>query len=731
MTGYDRIIKRGALLLLLLPVAGWAQPEWFPFGPGQGRGQSAFDMRGWLDAPAGKHGFIRGDGNDFVCEDGTRIKFWGVNIASNRPFIAQNEVGQWVDFLTRYGINGVRFHKFTWHAYHGDSSTRLDPAKWERFDYFQSKLRAAGIYYGWSHIYGHKPLPADRGRLLAYDEIINVKLPWAHLNATTASLVNFAEDLQDLNIELTVHMLNHRNPHTGLRYADDPALSFVELQNEDNIFWSAIEKTLEQTPTYRALLCQKFSAWLARKYRSEAALRASWGNNGLAEGESLHKENIYPKPNHSWFSAEYEKARRENRPVRRHYLDRAQFLYEEQVTFYNRFVAAIRRTGYRGPVVGSCWQAGTGLTHLYNLHADYSAGIIDRHNYSGGETGHHLVPGKVDNTPMVAKPGSGLLGTGLQQVEDRPFVLSEWMSLIPNEWTAEASPVVAAYGMGLQGWDGSYAFALDYPHFTKTLHTPGVYNVTSPTQLALYPALAAMLYRNDVQEGTAVVRRPVNLTDLAAGKTDFAERVEQDYDRKQFSGDLPTEALAVGPVKIDFNAATGAKTVSDWDKYWDKTKKVVRASTGQLEWHYGGKGYFTINTPGTKGMVGFAGGEAQRLGDVTLQTDNPFAVVLVSSLERDQSLEDCRRMLVTTVARARNTNMTYNADTTQLLQAGEAPVLLEPVRLTLGFARMGRPVVHVLDHDGVRTGRTVPVKAGHVQLDGARTKTMYYEVEWR
>jgi hypothetical protein len=475
-------------------------------------------MRGWLDAPAGKHGFIRGDGNDFACEDGTRIKFWGVNIASNRPFIPQNEVGQWVDFLTRYGINGVRFHKFTWHAYHGDSSTRLDPAKWERFDYFQSKLREAGIYYGWSHIYGHKPLPADRGRLLAYDEIINVKLPWAHLNATTASLVNFAEDLQDLNIELTVHMLNHRNPHTGLRYADDPALSFVELQNEDNIFWSAIEKTLEQTPTYRALLCRKFSGWLARKYRTEAALRAAWGNDGLAEGESLLKENIYPKPNHSWFSDEYEKARRENRPVRPHYLDRAQFLYEEQVAFYNRFVAAIRQTGYRGPVVGSCWQAGTGLTHLYNLHADYSAGIIDRHNYSGGETGHHLVPGKVDNAAMVGRPGSGLLGTGLQQVEGRPFVLSEWMSLIPNEWTAEASPLVAAYGMGLQGWDGSYAFALDYPHFTKTLHTPGVYNVTSPTQLALYPALAAMLYRNDVQEGTTVIRRGVNLRILRPAK---------------------------------------------------------------------------------------------------------------------------------------------------------------------------------------------------------------------
>jgi hypothetical protein len=175
----------------------------------------------------------------------------------------------------------------------------------------------------------------------------------------------------------------------------------------------------------------------------------------------------------------------------------------------------------------------------------------------------------------------------------------------------------------------------------------------------------------------------------------------------------------------------GVKTVPDWDKYWDKTKQVVRASTGQLEWHYGSKGHFTINTAGTKGVVGFAGNKGQRLGDVTLQTNNPFAVVLVSSLEKDRSLEQCRRMLVTTVARARNTNMAYNADTTRLLQPGEAPILLEPVRLTLGFGRKGQPVVHVLDHDGARTGRTVPVKGGSVQLDGGQTKTMYYELEWR
>jgi hypothetical protein len=74
----------------------------------------------------------------------------------------------------------------------------------------------------------------------------------------------------------------------------------------------------------------------------------------------------------------------------------------------------------------------------------------------------------VNNAAMVSMPGSGLLSTGFQQVKNRPFFMSEWMSLIPTEWTAESSPLVAAYGLGLQGWDASYAFAWIIP----ILHQP-------------------------------------------------------------------------------------------------------------------------------------------------------------------------------------------------------------------------------------------------------------------
>lgn len=705
--------------------------SWFPFSPAKEVSPSVIDMSSWLDAPAGKHGFVQMKGNDFVFEDGTPVKFWGVNICSGRPYISKDEAKKWTAFLAKYGINGVRFHKFTSRALKGNVSTVLDSAMVDNMDFFHGELRNRGIYYGWSHIYGHKPKPGDKEKMLAYEEVANIKLPWSHLNASTASLVNFAEDLQNLNIELTVNMLNHRNPYTGLTYANDPALSFVELQNEDNIFWGAIEATLDQVPTYRALLCKQFSEWLTKKYRTQEALGKAWGLGALMPGESLSKGNIYPKPNHGWFQAEFEKSAKENRPIKQHYLDKAQFLYETQVNFYNRFVKAIRQTGYKGPIVGSCWQAGIGITHLYNLHADYQIGFIDRHNYFGGGTGHHLVPGKIDNEAMVSKPGSGLLSTGMQLVSDRPFALSEWMSLIPNEWTAESSPIIAAYGMGLQGWDASYSFAVDYPHFTSTIHTPGVYNVTAPTQLTLYPALARMIYAGDVKEGEVAAIRNVHIPSLAEGKVGFVENVKQDYDVKSFEGEVPVEALAVGPVEIAFTDKFEQTTKPDLSPYSDTLQKIVNSNTGQLSWNYKEKGFFTINTPGTKAAVGFTEGKKLDLDGVNLQIQTPFAVVMVTSLEKNVPIAKAKRILVTTVARAENTGMKYNADKSQLLEVGQAPILLEPVKASLTLGRPGVPKVIVLDHVGRRTNKVIKPKGEEIVLDGNLYKTIYYELQYK
>jgi hypothetical protein len=420
---------------------------------------------------------------------------------------------------------------------------------------------------------------------------------------------------------------------------------------------------------------------------------------------------------------------KENRPMATDILDKMRFLYERQLDFYQKFEAAVRATGYKGVLVGSCWQAGSGPSHFYNLHADYSVGMIDRHNYFGAE-GHRMEEGAVSNRAMISQPGSGLLSTGLQDVADRPFSFSEWMSKVPNEWTAEAAPLIAFYGMGLQGWDASFSFATDIPAFSRYLESEahGLYNATSPLHMGLYPALARMIYRGDITESPVLSTRNVHIPALAEGKLGFKEVVRQGHDVKDFSGTFSPELLAIGRYPVRFTDRFIPTEVPDVSSHRNEKIHSLKSVTGQLQWHYGEKKYVTLNTGSSKGVVGFWQKENIELGDWEIYTENPFAVLLITSLSAKAKLAESDSILVTAVARGRNTGMTYaySEGNTRLTSQGTAPLLLEPVKATLKMKDRRKWKVTVLDHDGLPTAQTVPVEKEGFHIDGEKYRTIYY-----
>jgi len=713
--------------------------NWFPFEPSSNLSNSRIEMNSWLDAPAGKHGFLNYENENLVFEDGTPIKFWGVNIASNNVFTNHKNAEVWTNTLSTYGVNNVRFHKFSSVAMNDTISTNLKADKYQNLDFFSNQLKERGIYYSWSPIYGHKPKQGDSIKMLAYHEIASANLN-NHLSYSTIGLVNFAEDLQDLHIELMVNMLNHKNPYTGLKYANDPALTIIELQNENDIFFSSTDKMLEKCPSYKELLTKRFKKWLLVKYKSTSNFNEAWGEKAFRFGKNirnvnwdLEKGNITPVASHGIYDYEFKKAVDSGKPLPIFLSDMATFLFEQQTSFYKRFVKEIRNTGYKGVIVGSCWQAGSGVSHYYNLYSDYEVGIIDRHNYFGGGTGHTFKPGKFNNEAMVKTPGFGLLNTGFQQVIDRPFSISEWMSIIPNEWNAESSPIIAAYGMGLQGWDASFSFSSQKSFFTPMLQIPSkiwpsVYNVMSPTQLSLYPALARMIYRNDVEEGEVISVRNVNTSELSKGNVGFNEVIKQNKDVKNFKSIVPNEALAVGKVVVEFTDEFKTTTVPDLSKFWNLDKNKIKSNTGQLEWDYSKDGFFTINTKGTKGTVGFTSNKKIKLSNIELQTKTPFAVVLISSLEKSNTINTSNHILITTIARAKNIGMEYNNEKTELINVGEAPILLEPVNTKITFNNRKIKKVIALDHVGNSTTINVDFNNETVHFKGEKYKTMYYEV---
>ena len=538
----------------------------------------------------------------------------------------------------KYGVNGVRLHKFSYPKDKmgiGDlnDATRMDPEGLDRLDYFAAQMKKRGVYFGWSHTFGFHVSPGNRSRLAAYDEIAK------NLKGNTYAFINFAEDVQDLMIEMVVKLLKHKNPYTGLSYAQEPALSFIEMQNEDDIFFYTSTNAFKACPTYQKLFVERFSDWLKAKYGSEDKLKAAW-QGALDAKESLAARNIVPQTNPWFFSDAHLPGQQGGQ--RQRLLDTARFLHDAQNKFYAKFLKAIREAGYQGPVCGSPWQAPAMVPHYYNLRSDYLAGYIDRHNYFGEKL--------FDS--MLARPGSGYFSSGLQQVIDRPFGLSEWIHVYPSLYSAEGPAIIAAYGMGLQGWDASYEFqsqaAARMFNDRVGWFQWGVWETDVPTQIGQYPALARMIYRGDVQEGEVISVRRVSLEELAAASFSFADKVIQQGDVKSFGGSVPQEALAAGRVVVQFTEKPEPSTTLDMDKY--REGSAIASATKQLFWDTAGRGCFAVNTPGTKAVVGFADGKKLRLGSVTLDVACPYASIFVTSLDKDATLANAKSGLVTAVA---------------------------------------------------------------------------------
>jgi len=705
--------------------------KWFPFQPNNdAAAPSAIDMSGWIEKPAGKDGFLRKQGGHIVRPDGTPVKLWGTNVeyAENCP--PKESAEKRARWYAKYGINAVRMHKVTNPGWEGmgttESAATYDAEKMEKFDYFTAQMRENGVYYGFSPIWDLKVFPGDKAKLAAYDELVD-----AAGRGNTTGAVWFADDVQDLHIEAMLNLITHRNEHTGLRYAEDPALAYIEIQNEEDVFWYSVAPRVMGLPTYRKIAEQKFCAWLRKRYATEEGLLTAWGKGAFDFGEvrrdgvreGLDANNIYPYCN-PWFYDNIE----QKEPLRRRLMDTAEFLYELQNGYYSRMTRAIREAGYPGIIVGSNWQAGSTVAHYWNLLSDAETGIVDRHNYMGGTGNWFIGLSRLHDVTMLDEPGSALLSTGMQQVEDAPFSVSEWMSIHPTQWNAASVPIMAAYGMGLNGWDMSYFFASNGDGFSDTLIYPGTkcFNNQTPNLIGMFPALSRMVLRGDVAEGQVFSRRKVSLNQLRQGQLTFRDGVEQQHDLKSFSGDVPHAAMAVGRTVITFTDEDEPFEKPDVDAHREGDTLV--STTRQLRWTATGRrheGCVTVDTPGTQAVVGFAPAKEIGLGELTVTPSGRFSVLYVTAAEPGEKIADAKRLLISVVARARNTGMKIYGE--HVLTLGTAPIMLEPVQAKVALKRAGG-TVHVLDHDGRRTGRTIPAPGGVIDIDTGRDKALYYEV---
>src|SRR4030095_8456130 len=262
--------------------------DWFPLlvdeDPMDPR--SVIDMSSLVAAPARQFGFLRPvDGNLQFEKAKVPAKFWGAGANVEPGQYSREQLTQRAKYLRKFGVNSVRQHAMLDEL---TSKSQLDPKKLDQYDWWFAELKKHGIYTDWSIFY-HFTIGPDDG----YPAELYAELEKHGDRKDTYGIITMSPKLWEIRTRWMTQLLQHKNPYTGLRYVDDPALIAVELQNEDSIFfWNPLGWLAEgkRMPNHSRLLRERFAAWVKAKYPDGAALKAAWGQ--LREGDGVTAKEL-------------------------------------------------------------------------------------------------------------------------------------------------------------------------------------------------------------------------------------------------------------------------------------------------------------------------------------------------------------------------------------------------------------------------------------------------------
>ncbi len=248
------------------------------------------------DGAAGKDGFVRVQGENFVDGRGRKLRFWGVNLNFNGVFPDKTDAPGIAARLAKFGFNAVRLHHFEGQAnplgiwkgksYNVSRPVEFDPEQVEKLDFFVAELVKRGIYIDFNLHVARKVSDAD-GFAGA-----------ARFPEKDKGIAYFDPKLGALNQQFARDLLTHVNPYLGRAYKDEPGICAFEVDNENSILSLWLEDKLGGLPpTTLAQLRDGWNDWLRAKYSSQASLaRAYTENNTDPSGPELLLPANYAAP---------------------------------------------------------------------------------------------------------------------------------------------------------------------------------------------------------------------------------------------------------------------------------------------------------------------------------------------------------------------------------------------------------------------------------------------------
>jgi hypothetical protein len=269
------LLAPAALAFFPSPMAAEDSPPIFPFVlPWDDDTPGPANLSGWLHQPAGKFGHIRTgeDGRFYAGQE--RIRFLGVNLSFGGNFPAKSDAEKIAARLAKFGVNVVRFHHMDTGVFPNGIRARgakdtgqLDPEALDRMSFFIEQLKQRGIYANLNLLVG-RPFNAADGRPIEIEQ----------LNWKERHILGFFDAAQlELEKDFARRLMTHRNPYSGLTFAEDPAVAFVEINNEQGLIHAWLGGKVDSLPDiFLRDLDTPWNQWLQQRYGSTEKLRAAW-----------------------------------------------------------------------------------------------------------------------------------------------------------------------------------------------------------------------------------------------------------------------------------------------------------------------------------------------------------------------------------------------------------------------------------------------------------------------
>ncbi len=281
------------ILFLLISFHSFAQDrsKWFEFYlPWNDSSKTVTDMSAYLDAPAGKYGFLKvtPDGHFRFENKQETERFVGVVNVAIANFPTKEQAKILAARMAKFGINLVRIHLMDVEGNYGlfqnstQNTLQISAERLDKMDYFIKCMKDKGIYFNFC---------IHAGRMYKTGDGVDSPVK----NDQSKYVTLFNQKIIDLQKDFAQKIIGHENPYTKLTYADDPAMATVELTNENSMFngwlgWQGDYIFGETTggigTFYSNELDSKFNNWLAEKYENDSTLAEAWkGESGSLVSE--------------------------------------------------------------------------------------------------------------------------------------------------------------------------------------------------------------------------------------------------------------------------------------------------------------------------------------------------------------------------------------------------------------------------------------------------------------